>query len=225
MKLTENTMSVLKNFASIQRNIVLCEGDVVKTIAETKNVMAVAKLDQSFDKQVGLYDLEEFLNLIGLVDTCDLEWREEFVKLSDASGRSSVKYFYSDPDILTAPPKDINIPECEVKFELDDSTLSRIRRAASALGHEKVSITAVDGGVQLCVLDPSDDTSNAFFIVVPGSYDQDQFNFVMNISNLKLLSGDYDVEISSRLISKFTNKNVDVKYYIALEKSSTYGAS
>lgn len=222
MKLTDNTMAVLKNFSTIQPNIVLREGDVIKTLAETKNVMAVAKLDQTFDKSVGIYNLDEFMNLLGLVDTCDLDWRDEFVKISDESGRSSVKYFYSDTSILTSPAKDIEFPGGEVKFELDESTLSRIRRAASALGHEKVSISPVDGGIQLSVVDPSDATSNAFYIVVPGSCESDDFNFVMNISNLKLISGDYDVEISSRLISKFTNKSKEVTYFIALEKSSTY---
>jgi hypothetical protein len=86
-----------------------------------------------------------------------------------------------------------------------------------------MTITATEGGVLLSVVDNTDDTSNAFNITVPGSYDSEQFSFVMNIANLQLLSGNYDVEISSRLISKFTNESVDVCYYIALEKSSTYG--
>ena len=223
MQLTDNTMAVLKNFASIQPNVVLHEGNVVKTIAEAKNVMAVATLDQSFDKSVGIYNLDEFLSVLSLVDTPDLAFHDDFVTVNSSVGRSQVKYFYSDPSILTSPAKDIPMPEAEVKFTLDEATFKKVLRAAGALGHEKMTITATDGGVLLTVVDNTDATSNAFEIVVPGSVESDNFTFVMNIANLKLIGGDYDVEVSSRLISKFTNKSTDVVYYIALEKSSTYG--
>ena len=218
-------MAVLKNFATIQPNVVLNEGNVVKTIAEAKNVMSVAQLDQSFDKTVGIYNLDEFLSVLSLVDSPELTFGEEFVTVSDANGRSKIKYFYSDIGILTSPSKDIPMPEAEVKFTLDESTLSRIRRAASALGHEKMTITSSsEGSIKICVVDNSDSTSNAFEIVVPGTCDSENFTFVMNIGNLKLISGTYEVEVSSRLISRFTNSANKVSYFIALEKSSTYGA-
>ena len=224
MQLTESTLAVLKNFATIQPNVILNEGNTVKTIAEAKNVMSVAVLDQSFDKTVGIYNLDEFLNVLSLVDTPELTFGNEFVTVSDTTGRSKIKYFYSDIGILTSPAKDIPMPEAEVKFTLDEVTLGRIRRAASALGHEKMTITATEGGIKICVVDHTDSTSNAFEITVPGTCDSNDFTFVMNISNMKLIAGDYDVEVSSRLISKFTNKGSDVSYFIALEKSSTYGA-
>lgn len=224
MQLNENTMAVLKNFASIQPNIVLSEGNTVKTIAEAKNVMAVAILDQEFSSTVGIYNLDEFLAVLGLVDTPELKFGEDFVTVSDSTGRSSVKYFYSDQSILTSPAKDIPMPDAEVKFTLDLATLNKVRRAAGALGHEKMTITANDGSIKLSVVDNTDATSNAFEITVPGSYETEDFTFVMNIANLKLIDGDYDVSVSSRLISEFKNASTDVVYYIALEKSSTYGA-
>ena len=223
MQLSDSTLAVLKNFASIQPNIVLSEGTTVKTIAEAKNVMAVAELDQSFDKQVGIYNLDEFLSVLGLVDTPDLNFENDFVTVKSGAGRSQVKYFYSDQSILTSPAKDIPMPEAEVNFTLDEATFKKVLRAAGALGHEKMTITATDGGVKLTVVDNTDATSNAFEIVVPGTYDQTNFTFVMNISNLKLIPGDYDVAVSSRLISNFKNQNAKVEYFIALEKSSTYG--
>lgn len=223
MQLNENTLAVLKNFATIQPNVVLNEGAVVKTIAEAKNVMAVATLDQSFDKQVGIYNLDEFLAVLGLVDSPDLNFNDDFVTVKSTSGRSQVKYFYSDVGILTSPAKDIPMPEAEVKFTLDEATFKKVLRAAGALGHEKMTITATDGGIKLTVVDNTDATSNAFEIVVPGTYDTDNFTFVMNIANLKLISGDYEVEVSSRLLSRFKHASADVEYFIALEKSSTYG--
>ena len=223
MQLNDNTLAILKNFASIQPNIILSEGNVVKTIAEAKNVMSVATLDQSFDKEVGIYNLDEFLAVLGLVDTPDLKFGDDFVTVADSNGRSKVKYFYSDPGVLTFPAKDIPMPDAEVTFDLDDATLTRIRKAAAALGHEKMTITKDEGGIRLTVIDNTDSTSNAFDIVVPGTAESDNFNFVMNIANLKLIGGDYSVKVSSRLISEFTNTTRDVKYFIALEKSSTYG--
>jgi hypothetical protein len=223
MQLNENTMAVLKNFATIQENVVLNEGNVIKTIADAKNVMAFANLEQSFDKTVGIYNLAEFLNVLGLVDDPDLAFHEDFVTVS-GNGRSQVKYFYSDVSILTSPSKEITMPSTDVEFTLDEGTLGRVRKAAAALGHEKMTITPSDGGVKLSVVDNTDATSNAFEIIVPGVYADDaEFCFVMNISNMKLIAGDYDVEISQRLLSQFKNKNIDVRYFIALEKSSTFG--
>ena len=115
------------------------------------------------------------------------------------------------------------MPEAEVKFTLDEATFKKVLRAAGALGHEKMTITPTDGGVLLTVVDNTDSTSNAFEIVVPGEFEQDKFTFVMNIANLKLLGGDYEVAVSSRLISHFKNTSSNIEYFIALEKSSTYG--
>ena len=222
MQLSDSTLAVLKNFASIQPNIVFNEGNVVKTIAEAKNVMAVAKLDQTFEKSVGLYNLDEFLAVLGLVDDPDLNFDDDFVTVK-GNGRSKVKYFYSDPSILTSPAKDIPMPEAEVNFTLDEATFKKVLRAAGTLGHEKMTITATEGGIKLTVVDNTDSTSNAFEIVVPGDFADEKFCFVMNIANLKLLGGDYEVAVSSRLISHFKNTSTDIEYFIALEKSSTYG--
>jgi hypothetical protein len=224
MQLNENTMAVLKNFASIQQNIILSEGKKIKTIAEAKNIMAIANLDQEFTSTFGIFNLDEFLAVLGLVDTPDLSFAEEFVTVSDSSGRSNVKYFYSDESILTTPQKDITMVESEVKFTLDLATLNKVKRAAGALGHEKMTITANDGSIKLTVVDPNNTTSSAFDITVPGSYETEDFMFVMNVANLKLIDGDYEVSVSSKLISEFKNTSTDVVYYIALEKSSTYGA-
>jgi len=224
MQLNENTMAVLKNFASIQQNIILSEGKKIKTIAEAKNIMAIANLDQEFTSTFGIFNLDEFLAVLGLVDAPDLSFAEEFVTVSDSSGRSNVKYFYSDESILTTPQKDITMVESEVKFTLDLATLNKVKRAAGALGHEKMTITANDGSIKLTVVDPNNATSSAFDITVPGSYETEDFMFVMNVANLKLIDGDYEVSVSSKLISEFKNTSTDVVYYIALEKSSTYGA-
>ena len=225
MELKESTLSILKNFATINPNIVIAEGNTLKTITEAKNVLATATVEESFPKTVGIYDLSEFLGVLSLVDTPKLEFNDDFALVSDSSGRSKVKYFFSDIEMLTAPSKDITMPSEDVKFTLDAGTLSKLKRASSTLGHSEVSVKAVSEGIiELSIIDNQNATSNTFSIQVDGEYTEANFNFILNINNMKIIDGDYDVAISSKLISNFGNKGVSIQYWIALEKSSTFGA-
>lgn len=224
MELNDNIIQTLKNFASINQNILIKEGNEIRTIAEARNILAKATLDIEFPGDFGIYDLNEFINVLSLVDTPRLSFNDEYVTVSDSTGRSKIKYFFSSSDTLTSPQKDITMPEPDVSFTLDNDTLNKIRRAASALGHTDVSITGKDNVITLSVLESSNTTSNSFSIDVDGEYSIDNFKFILNISNLKIISGDYDVKISSKLISHFINKTNNVQYWIALEKTSTFGA-
>jgi len=223
MELSDNTLQVLRNFSSINQNIMIREGNTVKTISEARNVLATAVVDVEFPQDVGIYDLNEFIGVLGLVDTPRLKFDDQSVTVSDSTGRSKVKYFFSPEETLTTPQKDIKMPDGDVKFTLDNDTLNRLKKAASALGHSEVSITGKDGVLSLSVLESQNSTSNAFSIDIDGDFGDANFNFIMSISNLKILPGDYDVSISSKLISQFSHKELNVQYWIALEKTSTYG--
>jgi len=223
MELSEKTLTVLRNYATINPNVVINEGDELKTISEAKNVLSSAKLDVQFPKTFGIYDLSEFLSVLSLVNSPRLTFEDNYVLVGDSSGRTRIKYFYSDIDILTVPSKDIVMPECEVSFSFDKETLSRVKRAASVLGHNEMSLTVVDDVLVLSVIDQNDKTSNVFSIDVDGTYNDPNFSFVFNISNLKMVEDDYRVDISSKLISHFVNDESGIQYWVALEKSSTYG--
>ena len=225
MELSESTLQVLRNFSGINQNLLIKSGSNIKTISEARNVVATADVTESFEKDFGIYDLNEFIGVMGLVDTPSLKFEDDFVIVSDSSGRSKVKYFYAAEETLTAPTKDVTMPEADVKFVLDNDTLNRLKKAASTLGHSEVSIQAKDGVLSLSIVEKQNATSNAFSIDIDGEFKQDAvFNFIISISNLKILPGDYEVEISSKLITQFKNKELPLKYWIALEKSSTYGA-
>jgi hypothetical protein len=224
MELSENTLSVLRNFSTINQNIMFREGNVLKTISEARNVLASATLDAEFPQDFGIYDLNEFIGVLGLVDKPSLKFQEEYVQIGDSSGRSKIKYFFSPEETLTSPSKDIKMPEADVKFTLDNDTLNKIKRAATTLGHNEVSITGKDGVLSLTVVESQNSTSNAFTIDIPGEFASSDFNFILSIANLKIIPGDYEVEISSKLISNFKLKELDVQYWIALEKTSTFGA-
>ena len=225
MELSENTLNVLRNFSGINQNIMIRSGNNIKTMSETRNMIATADVSEQFTKDFGIYDLNEFIGVMGLVDTPSLKFEDDFVIVSDSSGRSKIKYFYAAEETLTTATKDVNMPEADVKFTLDNDTLNRLKKAASTLGHSEVSIKAKDGVLSLSVVENQNATSNAFSIDIDGEFKQDAvFNFIISISNLKILPGDYDVEISSKLITQFKNKELPLTYWIALEKSSTYGA-
>ena len=223
MQLNDNTINILKNFAGINSNLLVEPGKVLRTMAEARNILATAELDQDLPG-FGIHDLNEFLSALSLMDSPDLTFGENYVTIADGIGRSRIKYFYSDKSVLTYPQKEISMPSAEVTLTLDSATLDKVRRAASAFGYDKLSITAAESGaLRLTVVDNADPTSNSYSIDVAGSYREKEFNFVINIGNIKILSGDYTVDISSKLISKFSHKEKSVNYFIALEKSSTFG--
>ena len=225
MELSENTLNILRNFSAINQNMLIKQGSAIKTISEARNVVAKADVAEEFSKDFGIYDLNEFIGVMSLVDNPSLKFENDYVIVSDSTGRSNVKYFYAAEETLTAPSKDVNMPEPDVKFTLDNDTLNRLKKAASTLGHNELSIKAKDGVLSLSILENQNSTSNTFSIDIDGEFKEDAvFNFVINISNIKILPGDYDVEISSKLITQFKHKGLNVTYWIALEKSSTYGA-
>ena len=222
MELSDNTLTVLKNFSSINQNLMVRQGSVVKTISEARNVLATAKVDADFPQDFGVYDLSEFIGVLGLVDRPRLTFQNEHVIVGDSTGRSKVKYFFSPEETLTSPQKDIKMPSVEVKFDLTSDTLGKLKKAAGALGHSEVSITGKDGVLSLSVVDSQNSTSNKFSIDIDGEFEDVPFDFIMSIGNLKIIPGDYTVELSSKLISQFTHKELNVQYWIALEKSSSY---
>lgn len=221
--LTEKTMQVLKNFATINPNIVIENGNVIKTISEGKSVVSKSVVDVEFPKTFGIFDLNEFLAVLGLVDTPDLSFEDGYVTISDSVGRTKIKYHYSDPEILTSPTKDVVMRDTDVSFVLDRQTLSLIKRAAGVMNHSEVSVSCIDNSVCLIVNDERDPTSDAFNIAVDGTFKDANFNFVFDIKNLKMIEGDYDVNISKSRISHFINRESSIEYWVALEKTSTYG--
>ena len=224
MELSENTLNVLKNYSGINPNMMIRSGNTIKTISEARTVLSTAIVDADFPKDFGIYDLNEFMGVLSLVDTPRLKFEDEYVVVNDSTGRSKVKYFYSSEDTLTTPQKDITMPEANVKFTLTNDTLNRLKMAASTLGHSEISISGKDGVLSLSVVDSQNMTSNAFSIDIDGEFDNDAtFNFILSTNNLKILPGDYTVEISKKLISQFSHTSLDVKYWIALEKTSTFG--
>lgn len=222
MELSENTIDVLKNFATVNPSIIIQQGNTLKTFADAQNLLAEANIIEEIPQDLAIYDLNQFLGVLSLVDQPKLKFNDDHLVIGDISGRSRTKYFYSDPEMLTSSDKDVQMPEADVKFELSSDVLNKIKRAASTLQHSELCITGDNGVVTLSIDDQENSTSNAYSIDVPAEFDIKDFKFIINIGSLKMLPGDYDVSISTRLISEFKHKEDPVKYWVALEKSSTY---
>lgn len=224
MEISTDTTNVLKNFAGINSNIIIRPGNNIMTMSEAKNVLGMATVPETFDREVGIYDLGELLNAFALVDRPSVRFDENCMLIGGNSGRTMIKYYYSDTEMLTSPTKPIKMPSEEVSFSLDQNTLASLKRAAAVFGHTQLAIEPDNGSIKLSVVDPENSTANEFSIDVEGEYDDNTvFKFVLNISNLKMIPDDYRVAISSQLISQFTNSEGNLTYWVALEKSSTYG--
>tara|TARA_B100001059_G_C17788879_1_gene558864 strand:+ start:965 stop:1636 length:672 start_codon:yes stop_codon:yes gene_type:complete len=223
MNISENTMQILKNYGSINPNFIARKGNTITTISEAKNILSSCSVEEEFNQDVGIYDLNEFLNVLSLVDQPKLDMEEKWVTISDQSGRSKIKYFFTDTEMLTSPTEKMiqnasTMNSFEISFMLDNDTLNKIKRAASALGHTSMKVeNKGSDGIVLMVFDTENPTSNTFSIDVPGQ-GQGDGQYVINISNLKIVPGDYDVKISNKNISNFIHKEKPIQYWIALEK-------
>ena len=229
MNLSNDTLNVLKNFASINPNIVFQPGQKLKTISESKTIMAQAEIVEDMPKEFGIYDLNEFLSVFNLIENPVLEFEDKSVLVSTAEGGSQisnhqkVRYYFSETDILTSPSKDIQMPNAELGVSLSEDILNQIRKAAAVLGHTELSLNGTNGLVTASVVNTQDSTSNSYTIELDKDNTcKNDFNFIVSIPNLKLLPGDYFVSISSKLISNWTNSNYPIEYFIALEKNSTF---
>lgn len=228
MKLSENTLAVLKNFATINGNIVFRDGSkTIKTIAEAKNVMASATIEENLPAGTfGIYDLAEFLSVMGMFESPEVSFSEDLKYAVVKQGKQSVKYYFSDISILTSPTKDINFPTADVEIKFTESLLNSVRRASSTLGLNDLVVESkyAETGVTMKLTDLNDATSNTYEIDLEGvTADADvEYSFIFNVSNLKLVQGDYDVKLSSKLISEFKHATLPIQYYIAIEKQSSF---
>jgi len=221
MKLTDSTLTVLKNFAGINNSILVKKGNKLRTISVAKNILAEADISEDFPKDVAIYDLNQFLNGLSLHQDPNLDFSEESY-LTIREGKRRVKYFYADPQVIISPPeKEISLPTEDVCFQLESVTLEKLLKAAAVYQLPDLAAVGEAGVVKLVVRDKKNDTSNEFAVVV-GETDK-EFTLNFKVENIKIIPGAYDVVISSKLLAKFTNSSYNLIYYIALEPDSTFG--
>ena len=222
MKLSDKTLSVLKNFSSINQSIFFKQGSKLRTISVMKNILAEATITEEFSKDFGIYDLNQFLNVnTSIFKSPDLDFSNDgYVVIRE--GKMRQRFFFADPNVIVVPPeKEISLPSEDVCFELSTEQLNTLIKAAAVNQLPDISAVGEAGVVKLVVRDKKNDTSNDFAVVVGETENEFCFNF--KVENIKVLPGTYEVVVSQKLLSRFTSKNHDLTYYIALEPDSTFG--
>jgi hypothetical protein len=217
MKLSTETVSVLKNFSSINQSIIFKTGNVIKTISPQKTVMAIATVADEFPREAGIYNLGQFLATMGMYENPELDFGDKSVTFNEGSSSTSVSY--ADASMIIAPPeKEVVLPGIDVSVEVKAEHFKNVLTASGVLGLPEIAFVGSNGTCYLKAIDSSNPSANSHKITVGET--NDTFTLIIKTENLNILPGDYTVELSSKGISKFTGKYAT--YFIAIESKSTY---
>ena len=198
MNLSDQTLTILKNFAGINNSILVKQGNNLRTISVAKNILAEARIDEEFSRDFAIYDLNQFLNGLGLHQDPELDFKEDSY-LTIREGKRRVKYFFADPAVIISPPeKEITLPSEDVRFKLESTCLEKLLKAAAVYQLPDLSAIGEAGVIKLVARDKKNDTSNDFAIVV-GETDK-EFVFNFKVENIKIIPGAYNVAGSSKLL-------------------------
>ena len=221
MFLSPETVSILKNFSTINQSVLIKPGKRLRSMSVMKNVLSEADIVEEFDRQVAIYDLSQFLNCLSLIPGGEVKLMDDYIKITD--GTNSIDYRYADPSVITAPPeKELKLPSEDVCVVLTEDQLDRAKKSAAVLQIPDVSIIGDGNKIYLTVRDKKNSGSNSYSIEV-GDTDV-VFQFNLKVENLKMVSSDYDVIISAKGMAKFTSHSRNLVYYVATEPDSTYEA-
>lgn len=218
MKLSKETLSILKNYSSINQNLLFSPGNILKTITTQNTLLSTATVPDEFPIEFGIYDLSEFLSVLSLFQNPELEFSEKYVKIFESN--NSIKYYAADSSVLVVPKKDINFPDAEIELLLTAENLSLINKTASVLKSADVSFVGQDGKVIVVVADKKNDTSNSFELVLGDT--ELEFKVNIKVDMLKFIPGEYQVSISSKRVSRFSSTGSDLVYYVGIEADSTF---
>ena len=215
--ISQQTMVVLKNFATINGSILIREGNQLKTISVGENAVAQYTCTETFPQTFGIYDLNQFLAGLTLFDSAVLDFENSQYVTIRGGGRSA-KYYFSSPEITlkAAPEKNINFPGADMEFVIRQEDITALQKASAVYGIADLKFHSVGGSVILSLVDKENETSNVFSLELPGD-NTGEYEFFMKMENIRLLPGDYQVKISKHLITEWKHSSIDLLYYIALE--------
>jgi len=222
MKLSEETINILKNYANINGNLYVEEGsNEIKTWTVTKNIYAKATIEETFPVTLPIYDLNELLSVLDIFkENAVIEFGE--FSMVVGNGKSKVKYQYSDPSMLSYPTKNINVPDARVKFNLSKEDVSSIITVSSKLSAPDLMIKNEDGKIIAVVYDSKGGSDNTYTIEICDYSDSFNFDVHLKTENLRVLPKDYEVSVFGKKSPLVHFKSVDEKneYFIAVERTS-----
>ena len=223
MKLSKTTLNILKNFSSLNSNLLIRQGNKISTITPAKNVIGEATVEEEFPVEFGIWDLNKFLGTISLFNNPKFIFFEKYVDIEGENG-GVVHFYYSEPSLLTTLTKEINMPEVAITFDLSEDNFNEIMKSASVLQLPDLCIrsNSDEGTIELVVLDKKSSTTNSYIVCLGENTTNDSFEFYYRVENLRLFQGNYSVSVCKNVVSKFVHKSLGLQYYIALESDSKY---
>ena len=222
MKISQETLVLLKNFSSINPGIFIHEGNKIRTVSQSKTIFAQAELEDSFEQDFGIYDLNNFLSVLTLSgkELPELEFDTHHVIVKSLGGRSKIKYRLTDKQMIVTPPdKDIVINNPDIKFTLTSQDYDWITKSGNVLQSPNLAIIGEDGVLKLSTFDSSNDSAHLNSIDI-GEAESD-FKFVFKTENLKMLAGEYDVTVDPGRLAQFSSTVLKLDYYVAIEKEGS----
>ena len=225
MKLSSDTLSVLKNFGSINQGLLFKQGKTLKTVSSHKNILAEVTINEEIPTEFGVYDLNNFLSVVSLhKDDTSFDFDDKHVVIVGNKGRSKIKYRFCDPTMINTPPeKPLTMPEAEITFKLTSEDFDWILRAASVLSSPQVAIESDGTDVNIITIDLANDSAHTDSLKLDVDGNGNKYRMVFKTENLaKVMPGSYDVSISSKGISNFKNSNVPLQYWITTEQGSKF---
>jgi hypothetical protein len=217
MKFSERTITILKSFSSINKSILMKEGNILKTVTPEKTLVATAKIPDTIPSQACIYDLSRFLSILSLYKDPDVEFHDRYFTI--ASGKQRTKYVYADISMIhAAPEKDIKLPSADVVVDVSWEDLQSVIKAAGVLQFQEVAFVGQDGKIYLKAIDGGNENSDDYGVEIGTT--SDTFKIIVKTDNLKLLPQDYKVTLCAKGISEF--KSEDVTYFVAIDTKSTY---
>lgn len=221
MKLSKQTINILKNYAGINSNILIQTGSKLSTIAVMKNIMSTVDVEEKFPSEFGIFNLQEFLGVVGLMNDPEFEFDEKNKCMYIKEAGIKVKYTYASKDILTYPQKDIKFPNADVSLSLTADHFAQLQKAAGVIGVQDVAIVGNGKKILINILDKKNPSTNEYSLDVDAETDK-EFVAYFKIENLKQIADDYDIDLSSKNIARFVGKENKVTYYIAMEPDSKF---
>lgn len=225
MKLSNETLSILKNYGNINQGIFFKKGKTLKTVNSHKNILSEVTIKEDIPTDFGIYDLNEFLSVVSLhKDDPSFEFSDKHLVIVGNKGRSKIKYRFCDPSMIVVPPeKQLSMPNAEITFDLSSSDFDWIMRAANVLSSPQIAVESTGNNISIVTLDMQNDSAHTESLDLEVSSNGDKYRMIFKTEIFnKVMPGNYEVKISSKGIAHLQNKNVPLQYWLTTETGSKF---
>lgn len=224
MKLSEDTVNVLKNFSGINQSIQFKSGNTLRTISPLKTVFVEATVAETFPREVSVYDLNKLLAKVSLYKDAELNFADDKLHITTSTKKRNDAISYcSSKVIITPPEKPISIGTPDCTFSVSEEDLDWMRKSAGISGSPNFVFESDGSVITFTATDVKDDAADQSTIEI-GQGNGSKFKVVMKVENFKLMDGSYDVSVAKKGLAQFKNKTTPITYYIAIEAAaSTFG--